>query len=119
MKVLVCGSRDWWDRARIDKRLDELPISAMIIQGGARGADNCAALYATDHGMPLVIVPANWEKFGKRAGFLRNNWMLDLAPDLVIAFHKNNSPGTQSTITEARRRGIPVEIIIEREAIAR
>lgn len=50
-----------------------------------------------------------WESFGQRAGYLRNLAMLQLEPDLVIAF-TNGSPGTQHTIDEARRRGIPVEI---------
>jgi ABC-type Fe3+-hydroxamate transport system substrate-binding protein len=40
---------------------------------------------------------------------MRNAAMLDLQPDLVIAF-SNGSPGTNSTMTEARRRGIPVEV---------
>lgn len=56
------------------------------------------------------MFPANW-KLGRRAGPIRNQLMLDQNPDKVIAFHDGRSRGTLHTITEARRRGISVEII--------
>ena len=56
--------------------------------------------------------PADWDTYGKQAGFIRNIQMLDEKPDLVIAFQKNASRGTQHTINEARKRGIPVEVIV-------
>jgi hypothetical protein len=110
VKVVVCGSRDWTDAAAIADRLDKLPWP-FIIEGGAEGADNIAGNYAVRRGLPHATVPANWLRYGKRAGHLRNGWMLDLQPDLVIAFQRNGSRGTQNTIDEARRRGIPVEVI--------
>lgn len=62
---------------------------------------------------PTASTPLGWEPYWdlyrKRAGFLRNCAMLDLEPDLVIAF-TTGSPGTQLTINEARKRGISVEV---------
>jgi hypothetical protein len=55
--------------------------------------------------------PADWRGKGRRAGILRNLAMLDDEPDRVLAFQRNGSRGTQHTIDEARRRGIPVEVV--------
>ena len=113
MRVLVCGSRDWTQSERIYARLLQLPKGTAIIEGGARGADGYAGTFADDYGYPHIQVAANWEFYEKAAGMIRNSWMLDLQPDLVIAFHPNieSSKGTKDTVTKARKLGIPVEII--------
>jgi len=110
MKVLVCGSREWIDYPAVRDRLARLPGDTEIIHGGASGADFWAKLSARHLGLPEQAFPADWRTHGKRAGILRNLQMLDECPDLVIAFQVNGSRGTQHTIDEARRRGIPVEV---------
>ena len=111
MKVLVCGSRDWTDAAPVAERLAELAGNdCEIIHGAARGVDQLAAGLAPFYGFTVRAFPADWELYGKRAGILRNLAMLDAEPDLVLAFQRNGSRGTQHTIDEARRRGIPVEV---------
>ena len=111
MKILVCGSRDWDDAGAIRDRLaliaDAVPT---VIHGDARGADHCADVAARLLRMRVQRFPADWETHGKRAGILRNLAMLDEQPDLVLAFQRNGSRGTQHTIDEARRRGITVEV---------
>lgn len=115
MKVLVCGSRHldkgWLKRIR--ERFERLPESSVIIEGGARGADLLARTAAEDTGLDVVELPANWKKYGLPAGPIRNRKMLDLQPDLVIAFHPDidSSSGTKDCVAEARRRGITVEIV--------
>ena len=113
MKVLVCGDRRWGDLSAIMSRLEKLPAGTVIIEGGATGADRLAQVAAVRLGFVVAEYPAEWEKYGKRAGSIRNRRMLDEKPDLVIAFHSNLavSRGTKDTVNEARRRGIPVEII--------
>jgi hypothetical protein len=81
-----------------------------VIHGDARGADRWAAEVARQLGCRVRAFPADWDRFGKRAGILRNLQMLDQEPVLVLAFQFNGSRGTQHTISEARRRGIPVEV---------
>lgn len=114
MKVLVCGSRDWDDAGAVRERLSLIPYVhpdvPIIMHGDARGADHSADVAARHLRMPVKRFPADWKKHGKRAGILRNLAMLDENPDLVIAFQRNGSKGTQHTIDEARRRGIPVEV---------
>jgi hypothetical protein len=108
MKVLVCGSRDWRDGTPIRMALSELPRDATILHGGARGADRLAGNIAASFGFHVEQFPADWGNRGRRAGIERNLQMLDEKPDLVLAFHLNDSVGTAHTVREARKRGIPV-----------
>lgn len=114
MKVLVCGDRNWINKEIIRKRLLELSPNAIIIEGGCNGADLLAREIALDIGLEVVEFPAAWKKYGKVAGPTRNLMMLNVKPHLVIAFHNNpeSSKGTKHTTTEARKRGIEVEVIM-------
>jgi hypothetical protein len=112
MRVLVCGSRDWTDREIIARRLYDFHDEDLeVIHGAARGADRIAGDEAEAQMLSVRAFPADWERHGKVAGFIRNVQMLDEEPDLVLAFQINGSRGTQHTIDEARKRGIPVEVI--------
>lgn len=95
-------------------RLLRLPPNATIIHGDAAGADKTAAWLAEDFGFSVEAFPvtdSDWQQYGKRAGILRNLTMLDTEPDLVLAFWDGKSKGTRHTIEEARKRGIPVEVV--------
>lgn len=101
MKVLVCGGRDFSDRAWLYRELDALGLTPkdIVVSGGARGADKMADGWALHRGVSRIVFPANWEGEGKAAGFLRNQRMLDLGqPDLVLAF-----PGGAGTADMVRR----------------
>jgi hypothetical protein len=110
-RILVCGSRNWTDKARIRRVLLEYMPPAdcdepVVIHGNARGADKLAGDIAMRMGFWVESHPANWTKHGKKAGPIRNRQMMDRRPDLVIAFGEGR--GTQDTVDEAKRRGIPV-----------
>jgi hypothetical protein len=113
MLVLVCGDRNWKNRDKILARLYELEGDVTVIHGACRGADNLAGEVAISLGYKVRRFPADWDKHGVAAGPIRNREMLDQQPHLVIAFHSNlsSSRGTADTVAEARRRGIPVEVI--------
>jgi hypothetical protein len=95
-----------------------LPAGSVIVHGKAsrivRGRQVSADMIADTVAMAMDFAverfPADWKAEPRRAGILRNLAMLDTRPDLVIAFQRNGSTGTQHTIDEARRRGIPVEV---------
>jgi YspA, cpYpsA-related SLOG family len=113
LKVLVCGSRDWTDATTIRAQINALPPDAIVIQGDARGADKLAKGCAVQRGLFVASVPVeseHWDRHGRGAGHVRNHAMLELGPDRVIAFQRDGSRGTQGTIDEARRRGVPVEV---------
>lgn len=110
MRVLVCGGRDYSDRFRLfavlDKYHDAAGIS-VIIEGGARGADDLAAKWAGSWGIAVEEYAADWECFGSFAGPMRNKIMLaEGKPDVVIAFP--GGKGTADMIRKARRAGVEV-----------
>lgn len=99
MKVLVCGGRDYQDWEKVFYELDNIHKSSLwkpiseIIQGEALGADRCVKNWAKDRNVICKSFPADWNKYGRNAGPIRNKQMLDEGnPELVIAF-----PGGKGT----------------------
>lgn len=112
MKVLICGSRGISDPAVVSQAIEESGLRpTQIISGGARGVDRLAAGYAAAKGIEFVEYPAEWDKYGKRAGFLRNYVMVGAA-DAVIAVWDGSSPGTKHSIEYARSRGKQVFVYL-------
>jgi len=112
LRVLVCGGREYKDAATLFNYLDELRQQTgdvFIIQGGAKGADLLAKSWANSRGQPMAEVPANWYKFGKPAGHMRNAWMLLLEPDLVVAFP--GGTGTAGMVKMAKSKDILVRVV--------
>lgn len=106
MKLLVCGGRTFTAQRTLNKKLDELAPDC-ILEGGASGADYFGRRYATDRGLPLMEMPANWSFYGKSAGPIRNRWMLEFGmPDLVLACP--GGPGTNNMKELARKAGLEV-----------
>lgn len=107
MKVLVCGGRDFLDRQLAYRTLDEHAAGALIIiHGDARGADQLAGDWARLRGKVIVACPADWNTYGKGAGPIRNQQMLDKKPDVVVAFPGGH--GTQDMVMRALRAGVRV-----------
>lgn len=122
LKILICGSRDWTDRITIANVLGDYILQDVVIIHGAasrkvygieQSADMLADEVARIYGYEVRRFPANWELHGRYAGPKRNLEMLDQKPDLVIAFQKGKSRGTQHTIDNARARGIDVKVWTE------
>jgi len=118
-RVIVCGSRRWTDYDRIERRLNQLVTDLnlkfpdpVIVHGKcSRGADKLTQKAADLSGMVTEPHPAEWEKYGKRAGFVRNEEMAELGANLCLAFWDGKSTGTHDMITRAHNHGIPVEIV--------
>lgn len=115
MKVLVCGGRDYQDQAKAWAVLDALKLEAphdalTLICGAANGADLLAANWALRRKVPFDWFPVEWKKYGKAAGPMRNQRMLDEGqPDLVIAFPGGR--GTADMVRRAEAAGLPVRKI--------
>ena len=111
MRVLVCGGRDYNNQERVFAVLDEINPT-FIIEGGARGADTLAWLWARRRLDPdqRQQFQARWDQHGKAAGAIRNRQMLEEGkPDLVVAFP--GGKGTADMIRQAKRAGVPVREI--------
>jgi hypothetical protein len=107
-KVLVCGQRDFEDHEFLFQKLDDMHQSywqfSEVIEGGAPGADQLGGTWAMNNGIALRVFPANWKKYGKAAGPIRNQQMLDEGlPDMVVAFYHNkaSSKGTKDMVGRA------------------
>jgi len=132
VRVLICGSRTWTDTKPVYTILNGLLIDCevevmTVIEGGAKGADSIAALWAEQrrHGaenggyVAHKSFPADWDRYGKRAGYVRNQQMLDEGkPDLVVAFRsEGESKGTDMMIDLARRAGVTTWVVGAHNAI--
>lgn len=110
MRVLVCGGRDFSDTltaySLLDKYHKEYQFD-VVIEGDARGADRIAGFWARRNKLDNLKFPAEWDKYGKSAGYIRNKQMLDEGkPDLVIAFPGGR--GTENMIKLAKEAGVEV-----------
>ena len=111
MRVLVCGDRNWTELDPILQHLAQYADDTIVIEGEARGADRLAAKSAKLLDFEVWPYPAQWEQYGRAAGLIRNQQMLDDGkPDVVVYFHHNlaESKGTGDMVRRAKRAGIPV-----------
>jgi predicted Rossmann-fold nucleotide-binding protein len=95
MKFIVCGGRDYADRARVKSVLDAVHGKCrihLLIEGGATGADRLSRDWALANGIQVATFHANWDHYKGYAGPLRNQAMADQRPDGLIAF-----PGGKGT----------------------
>lgn len=88
MKVIIAGGRDYNFEKKDFDLLDYISTKWLItevVSGGATGADVGGEQWATIKKLPIKKFPANWKKYGKVAGPLRNAEMAAYA-DAVILF---------------------------------
>jgi hypothetical protein len=112
VRVLVCGGREFYNKALLKKTLDELhaktPITCIINGKCKTGADFLSTHWAVAYGgMKIEEYEANWNAQGKSAGPIRNTMMLALShPDLVLAFPGND--GTADMVRKAKKAKVKV-----------
>lgn len=111
MKLAIVGSRNFTDYKELSRIIGKVKGDiTLIISGGARGADTLAERYAKEKAIPYLIFPADWNEYGKKAGILRNQDIVDNA-EAMVAFLAPESRGTRDSIKRAQAKGIPVHIV--------
>lgn len=112
MKTIIAGSRGFCDYTLLCKSLSCLPWEVTeVVSGTARGADQLGERWGLQTGLPVTRFPADWEKHGKRAGYLRNAEMAEYA-DALVAFWDGSSRGTKHMIDLANKAGLQVHTVV-------
>lgn len=112
-RVIIAGGRDFDDydlvASTMDKLLQNITEPITIVCGMARGADTLGERYAISKGYEVARFPANWGKFGKAAGYKRNEQMAQNA-DALVAFWDGSSRGTKHMIDLAHKYNLRVRV---------
>lgn len=116
MRLQITGSREWTDAIKISEVLTAVPIPAnqiTLVHGGARGADSIAGAIGRGLGFQVEVHYAEWDRYGKRAGYIRNAAMADLLDpdeDWALAFLQRGdaNTGTRMMIDLCKQRGVEV-----------
>lgn len=112
MRVIVAGGRDYGRRLEhkpalfhdLDRLWRKYP-NLEIVSGMARGADALGYDWASARSVPVACFPAQWDRFGKPAGFIRNQLMAWYGTHL-IAYWDGRSSGTKHMLDTGKRDGL-------------
>lgn len=115
IKLLVAGGRDFDDYELLEEELSAYTImrgreGVLIIQGGAKGADLIAKVFAIANEVEHKTVRAKWEMYGKTAGFIRNEEMWKMCDEGII-FWDGESKGTAHSIELSKKYKKPLRIV--------
>ena len=108
MRVIIAGSRSITSAQEVATAIARSGfVITELISGGARGVDTLGEAWATKHKIPIRRFPAQWLRYGKTAGFRRNEAMAQVA-DALVAIWDGTSQGTSHMIATARQRGLRI-----------
>ena len=114
-RIVVAGCRDYDNYHEAEEYIDSCingmksECEFLFISGGCHGADALGERYAREHGYKIKRYPAEWEKYGRAAGPMRNRKMAEIA-DFIICFWDGKSRGTKTMIDFATEKGKPLKI---------
>lgn len=115
-RILVTGSRKFSKTSEMLKIFKSIAYAAAnmdvtLIHGNASGADRIAGKLAQDLGWKVEVYPADWEKYGRKAGPIRNQEMVNSGANICLAFPVGESKGTRHCISAAQKAGINTIVI--------
>lgn len=114
-RIIIAGSRWFTDYSEAKKFITssivnfQMGESWILLSGRCKGADQLGERFARENGWPIEEFPADWRKYGRAAGPIRNQKMVDTC-DAIICFWDGKSKGTASLIRYARKTHKPLHI---------
>jgi len=133
LRIIIAGSRSFGSFTILEKECHKIFKSLSeegylsgnvktdcanieIISGTANGADRFGEAFALKYGIEVKRFPAQWHKYGKSAGYVRNNIMAQYAAKsddlgVLIAFWDGKSRGTKMMIDIAKKNNLKVFVI--------
>lgn len=120
-KIIIAGGRNYQDYETVKRETTRFLSeqeweSAVVVSGGASGADALGERFAKEMGFPMERYPADWKQHGRAAGPIRNKQMAENA-DALLAFWDGVSRGTKSMIALATKHGLIVKVVQIGEAL--
>jgi hypothetical protein len=110
MKVIIAGSREITSYVVVQLAVAGSGFDITeVVSGTARGVDQLGELWAFENDIPVKRFPADWKKYGKSAGYKRNQQMAEYA-DALIAIWDGKSAGTGHMISIAKMKQLPVYV---------
>lgn len=111
MKLAIIGSRTFNDYKLLQETLEQYKSKiVLVVSGAAKGADSLGEKWALENNIQTLIFPAEWGKYGKRAGYIRNEDIIKNC-DCCIAFWDGKSVGTKHSISLCEKYNKPCKII--------
>ena len=114
-RIQITGARDYTNEETVKSALKEyIPEYCVVVHGNCSGADKLCGKIAKKKGFKVEEFPAEWNKYGRTAGPIRNIQMLNTNPDVVLVFHHclEKSKGTKHCANEAKKRGLNIKYFI-------
>jgi hypothetical protein len=112
MKTIIAGSRNITSYEVVLNAIETASFDITeVVSGTAKGVDSLGEQFAKDCNLPIKRFPADWDQYGKSAGFIRNTEMARYA-EALIAIWDGTSSGTKHIITEANKYGLEIHISI-------
>lgn len=117
MKLMICGSRSIQNSSWVFNHIKDCiktfnTSTITIIEGEARGVDTIAKLFAKRHNIPIESYPADWDKYGKAAGYIRNEIMVK-ACDFCLILWDGKSHGTKHDIDLCKKYNKPYLLVVQ------
>lgn len=118
IRVIVCGDREYSDYEVFKSQLSQVLAeyeNVTLVSGHAKGVDTMAERYALEKNIPIKVFPAEWKKYGKSAGPIRNATMLKYALEqtaIVVAFWNGSSRGTGNMLKQAKGAGVECHLFL-------
>jgi len=116
-RVIVAGSRTFYDyellKSKLDKFLSNIKVPIEIVSGRAKGADQLGERYADERGYKVKMFPAQWTKYHRKAGPIRNEQMAQyVSPDgACVVFWDGISSGSEHMIETAKTYKLKLRIV--------
>lgn len=122
MRIIIAGSRDFNNYAILKHNVIKILLELSptqepeveIISGTARGTDQLGEKFAKENNYSIKRFPANWNLYGKSAGYRRNEDMAKYAKEdngVLIAFWNGESKGIKHMIDLANKHGLKVFVV--------
>lgn len=118
MKLIIAGTRSFNDYQLLENsiipmflHISHLEDIEEVVSGCCSGADQLGEKWGKALYKKITRFPADWKKYGKAAGPIRNRQMAEYA-DQAIVFWDGSSKGALNMIQTMRELGKPVYVVI-------